>query len=256
MGIIWEEGNRFELNGIRFQFIGELRELFALKEEDGLVLGKWRRVLDAYIDAMSGLSPQNIFELGIFRGGSAAFFNEWLSPEKLVAIDYMQAPTDGFKAYLESAPNAGRIRPYFGIDQADKQKLGSICRREFGDALLDLVIDDASHLLDKTKTSFNFLFPRVKPGGLYVIEDWSWAHMDDPDGVFRQRFHAEPAMSNLVIEIMLASARRPDLIPEVRVFPSCAFIRRGEGETGEDFDISRESFHRGLPIGGSDLFDR
>ena len=38
MGIIWGEGNRFELNGIRFQFIGQLRELFALKEEDGLVL--------------------------------------------------------------------------------------------------------------------------------------------------------------------------------------------------------------------------
>ena len=38
----------------------------------------------------------------------------------------------------------------------------------------DLIIDDASHLYSETKTSFETLFPQLRPGGLYIIEDWSW----------------------------------------------------------------------------------
>jgi predicted methyltransferase len=38
------------------------------------------------------------------------------------------------------------------------------------DQLLDLVVDDTSHL-GPTRASFNTLFPRLRPGGVYVIED-------------------------------------------------------------------------------------
>ena len=41
---------------------------------------------------------------------------------------------------------------------------------------IDLVVDDASHLYEQTKATFAMLFPLVRPGGNYVIEDWSWAH--------------------------------------------------------------------------------
>lgn len=254
MSIIWNEGNRFQLNDIQFQFVHTLKDLFTLKEEDGLVLGKWRRVIDTYLDTLAGMKTPNIFELGIFRGGSAAFFNELLEPHKLVAIDYMQKPTPGFSAYLENGPNARRIRPYYGVDQADTKALNRIYTKEFGTEPLDLVVDDASHFLNKTRASFNFLFPKVRAGCFYVIEDWSWAHMDDPDGIYRKNFDGQPPMSNLIVEILLASARRPDLIPEVRLFPSCAFIRRGSEPIGESFDISRECFHRGEHVGGGNLF--
>jgi hypothetical protein len=43
-------------------------------------------------------------------------------------------------------------------------------------APLDLVIDDASHIYGPTKASFQALFPLLRPGGLYLIEDWAWAH--------------------------------------------------------------------------------
>lgn len=256
MSIILNDGNRFQINGIQFQFADTLDELYTLKDEDGLMVGKWRRVIDTYLEALPAIKPARVFELGIFRGGSAAFFNELLGPENLVAIDFMKKPTPIFQSYLQTAPNGHRLHPYFGVDQADTKKLQEICTREFGDRPIDLVIDDASHLLDKTRASFNFLFPKVRAGGTYIIEDWSWAHMDDPSGAYLAAFHRQPPLSNLIIEIMLASAHRPDLIPEVRVFPTFVFVRKGHEPMEDDFDIAKECFNRGEGIGGSNLFAR
>ena len=64
--------------------------------------------------------------------------------------------------------------------------LRQIILRELADEL-DLVVDDASHTYEETKASFEFLFPLLRPGGIYVIEDWSWAHhpnYQSPDAPF------------------------------------------------------------------------
>ena len=47
---------------------------------------------------------------------------------------------------------------------------------ELGGRLIDLVIDDASHRLAETRSSFESLFPHVRPGGLFIIEDWRCDH--------------------------------------------------------------------------------
>lgn len=40
------------------------------------------------------------------------------------------------------------------------------------DGMFDLIVDDASHYGLATQQSFLNLFPLVRPGGYYVIEDW------------------------------------------------------------------------------------
>ncbi len=34
-----------------------------------------------------------------------------------------------------------------------------------------MIIDDGSHINDHVVTTFDFLFPKLAPGGIYVIED-------------------------------------------------------------------------------------
>ena len=51
---------------------------------------------------------------------------------------------------------------------------------EIGD--LDIIIDDGSHINEHVIKTFNLLFPKLKDGGIYVIEDTQTSYWDDFGG--------------------------------------------------------------------------
>lgn len=53
-------------------------------------------------------------------------------------------------------------------DQSDAAFLQDVAS-EMG--TIDIIIDDGSHIVDHVRESFDFLFPRLASGGIYVIED-------------------------------------------------------------------------------------
>lgn len=51
------------------------------------------------------------------------------------------------------------------------------------------MIDDASHIGYLSKLTFEAVFPYLRAGGLYVVEDWATGYLDDwPDGSHYQEF--------------------------------------------------------------------
>ena len=88
------------------------------------------------------------------------------------------------------------------------------------------MVDDACHTYEETKVSFEFLFPLLSPGGIYVIEDWSWAHhlnYQSPDAPRSKR----RALSNLLFEqIMLLGST--SLISEIRVWRFLYLIHKAK----------------------------
>src|SRR6266545_2852743 len=82
------------------------------------------------------------------------------------------------------------------------------------------------HAYEDTKASFEFLFPLLQPGGIYLIEDWSWAHhpnYQSPDAPFSNRH----ALSNLLFEqIMLLGST--SVISEIRVWRFLYLIRKAK----------------------------
>ena len=114
----------------------------------------------------------NLLELGILQGGSLLLWKDYFPKAQIFGVD-LNAP--------EQLNSEDRIKVFSGMQQ-DKNFLTSVANNVPGG--FDIVIDDASHIGDLTRTSFWHLFENhLKPGGVYVIEDWGTGYWGDwPDG--------------------------------------------------------------------------
>jgi predicted O-methyltransferase YrrM len=214
---------------------------------------KRRHTIEQLADLVGELQPRNIFELGISEGGGTVFLTQLAQPEALVAIDLQfKATNDQLERWLESRGLGQVVRTHYGVDQADAVRLQRIVTEEFGGQPLDLVVDNASHLLDETRASFNAIFPHLRPGGIYVIERWDWDHefemgvhadkafLDEieRDLVGRPRVRRPPT-TILLLELVLACAYSPELIGGLTIHAHWAAVTRGDRRIDpDDFDVS------------------
>ena len=132
-----------------------------------------------------------------------------------------------FRHYRDSRGLQDRIKTYWGIHQGDKVKLREIVAAEFVGPL-DLVLDDCSHLYDHTRDSFEALFPLLRPGGLYIIEDWSWAHKGGAN-LPGWNYEGKVPLTQLIFELVEA-AGTSRLIGSLTVFQDFAVVERGACE--------------------------
>ncbi len=179
-----------------------------------------------FFNSKEGFCPRNIFELGIWDGGSVVFWNELFHPQKHVAIDLKKREdSEYFRRYVRSRGLESKIKTYWGTNQADAARLRQIVAAEF-QGPLDLVIDDASHMYAPTKASFETLFPLLRPGGLYVIEDWPWAlrkEFQGPDHIWAK----EIPLTKLIIELVQAEGSTSQLISRMSIESEFVVIERG-----------------------------
>jgi hypothetical protein len=170
--------------------------------------------------------PKHIFELGIFDGGSIAFWMETLAPDALVAIDYTnREDSDYYKQWLANRGLKDRVHTYWNTDQADKPFMIELAQRHLG-GRIDLVLDDASHLYKQSRASFEALFPLVSPGGWYMLEDWAWDHWPawgDPQHVWAK----ETRLTDFVVELIELFGSRPDWISGIEIYDGFVIVERG-----------------------------
>jgi predicted O-methyltransferase YrrM len=226
------DGDTFTLDGVRYHSV----VAGGHEGDHDQIIYKDRPLVALYEDLIGRHEPRTIMELGIFKGGGAALIAQLAKPEKLVALDYTPEPCPLLERFIDDRHLRDTVKPYYGVDQADTAALDRIMAAEF-DGPIDLVIDDASHLVDQTRVSFNRLFPHVRPGGLYVIEDWSWAHI--AGGAVEGMYANAAPLSAFVVEVVLASCRIPRAIAEVTVDKHWAVVRRGDAPLRpERFDVA------------------
>ena len=117
----------------------------------------------------------NLLEIGVGGydkpdegGESLRMWKEFFKNGNIFSIDIYD------KHLLEE----DRIKIFRG-SQTDKAFLTSVVR-EIGP--LDIIIDDGSHINSHVATSFNILFPFLKIGGVYAIEDVQTSYWPDHGG--------------------------------------------------------------------------
>jgi SAM-dependent methyltransferase len=246
----WRDDEHFVIGETAFRAMPEgVLEPPEVGEDEFLIL-KPRSLVERHAALVEELKPQRIFELGFYGGGSTLFLAEVARPRKLVAVDRLRLDQNRKRVDRAAASRglAEAVRILGEVDQSDRRRLAEIVEGEFDDQL-DLVIDDCSHLYGPTRASFNELFPRLRPGGVYVIEDWRWAHapvgVEPPEGLFPE----EIPLTRLLFEIVLALPGIPGLITEVTIEGQLALIRRGEASVDASaFDVAASSNPRGRAL--------
>lgn len=152
----------------------------------------------------------NLNKLGLMFGTDKAVGHYYLPhyqkhfrPFKFKKLNLLEIGVGGYKQANYGGHSLRMWKSYFrfgnifAIDIHDKSRLqehrikifrGSQVDTEFLDKViektgeLDIIIDDGSHINEHVIKTFKYLFPRLKDGGVYVIEDTQTSYWEDYGG--------------------------------------------------------------------------
>lgn len=103
--------------------------------------------------------PVSLLEIGVQNGGSLELWRKYFTKAEIYGLD------------IES------VKPVEGTEivQGDQTDLDLLSKLPD----LDIVIDDGGHTMRQQQVTFDALFPRLKAGGLYIIEDLETSYMGE-----------------------------------------------------------------------------
>ena len=150
----------------------EVERLFAT--HSGGRCDRWRQYLPVYDRHLAAFrtSPVRFLEIGVANGGSFSVWRRFFGPEaRLHGLDISRSE--------EAIRRLAEVDAVLHIgDQTHVGLLSSIVD-EVGGAL-DVVIDDGSHVSSHQIASFEALYPRLAPGGVYICEDVHTSYFESP----------------------------------------------------------------------------
>ncbi|OAM89518.1 class I SAM-dependent methyltransferase [Termitidicoccus mucosus] len=161
------------------------------------VIHKWKHYFPIYDVHFARYinRPCLLIEIGCGQGGSLQLWKSVLGPHaQIVGLDINPECRK-----FEEDQIAVRIG-----DQADNAFLSSIFD-EFG--IPDIVLDDGSHMMHDIHASFHFLYPRISPVGVYMVEDLHTAYWDEYGGGLRREGSFIETIKGLVDELNADHAR-------------------------------------------------
>jgi len=116
--------------------------------------------LNFYDGVFAGLRQQKltILEIGVLNGASLRTWAEYFPNARIVGCDI--------------DPMARRwATDRIEVEYMDQSNLEDLVRVAVKDGPFDIIIEDGSHLWEHQTTTLRTLFPFVRPGGFYVVED-------------------------------------------------------------------------------------
>lgn len=129
------------------------------KESEHSYLKPYAELLERYRDKLVDL-----LEIGVYFGGSAYLWHEYLPRSQLLLVDIYKAMHPGIEVRLDPA----RYQ-YISSDAYQLSTVHSIAAER--PAGFDIIIDDGPHSLDSQIFAINHYSPLLKSGGILVVED-------------------------------------------------------------------------------------
>ena len=119
-----------------------------------------------------------LLEIGTWKGASVASFYHYFSKAIIFCLDRnykFQFKSNRINFFYCDTRNTNDLKKFEDLLINRKSKI------------LDIIIDDASHIYSDMLNNFKNFFKKVKPGGFYVIEDFNhykyYSHLNDSSSV-------------------------------------------------------------------------
>jgi hypothetical protein len=126
----------------------------------------WHRYVKTYHAAFAILGEvRRVVEFGVLHGASIRWLGECFPKAEIIGVDLLPPQPDWPR---------DRSISYLQIDQANRDGVRSMLDCIDGD--IDLVIDDGSHIPQHQASCLAEGMARLRPAGLYILEDISTSH--------------------------------------------------------------------------------
>ena len=133
------------------------------KNHNGFVSCKWIHyfyIYDRLFDEYRGKNkPLTIMEIGVNKGGSLEIWKKYL-PEGSIICGVDINPKCKEINFSENI--------FFHLGSASDR---NFMEETFKDTEFDIILDDGSHICSDVIETFKIMFPKLRQGGLYVVED-------------------------------------------------------------------------------------
>lgn len=204
-------------------------------DHKGRIVHKWLHYPKVYEKEFGPYrnSDLTFLEIGIFLGGSLEIWRKLFGPDASISGIDINPDCAGYV----DAPN----RAFIG-SQADPAFLRSVID-EIGTP--DIILDDGSHVATHQRVSFETLFPLLKVGGLYVIEDLHTSYWPGfYEGGYRRSGTAIEFAKSLIDDMhgwYHNSGQRlvdKSSIASIRFYDSIVVIEKGDVPTPQHIKVS------------------
>lgn len=161
----------FKINQKEYKYLDNL----ALSLDKDVTSGKcsnkhnYTEVYSYYLGPIKD-KPLKFLEIGIYKGIGTKIWEKYLKNAELHFIDITLK-------YVQYHSNRST---YHIADQAAPDQLLQVMKNTGGN--FDVIIDDGGHTMIQQIVSFKTLFPYLKRGGLYIIEDLHTSYWKDNFG--------------------------------------------------------------------------
>ena len=112
---------------------------------------------------------KKVLELGAHKGQGLLMWQEYFPNAEIYGIEIYESD-NLWKSPEGPSYTENDTRVHVMVGHCGKKKdLDRLIENFGGD--FDMIVDDAGHLSDQQQFSMAYLFPFLKPGGIYIIED-------------------------------------------------------------------------------------
>lgn len=130
----------------------------------------------------------NILEIGIGSGPSLKMWYDYFPNANIHAIDIDNC----------TKHENDRVKTYIA-DQSNRSQLQNIVNKT---CKLDIIIDDGGHMMGQQQISFGCLFPHLKSGGYYFIEDLHTSYWETGRKLYNNTIDINDNRSNTTVKMI------------------------------------------------------